>query len=471
MSQRIGLLLFLVACQTPSPPPQNVPGVSGMLDAPPDDLANGGSCPEPTGTGTSHSSNISGSETWTAATSPHFVTSSFTIDGALKLEPCVVVVMSKNVSITLNGTITARGTYDEKTEDLRPVVFTHAADGEFWGQLDVRKSGLLDLELTALAYGGSTDIVTVEATVEARGDQTLPIAKNLRFVGVVITDSAQSGVQVASHASFTDDSAVLIVTRSGQQPDVSPNFKSGFPVIIEPPGMSSLPKGGTYTGNRRDAIYVYPRVQVGTSDGLPNLGVPYIFKGGGGVTYYAMDKSPLTFTVEAGVTARFEENAYLQFGDEALRAPTTFVANGSAEKPIVFTSDAQAPAAGDWGGLRIVYSLGTGNTVNYSTIEYAGAPTQWNGFGCGNASTDGGLIIRGEFWKPDAPFVKNSTFRHLFLSGIVGAWFYDPTPGDWKSTNTFSDITSPYSGDDGYVCDVSRPGPDGPPCTPKGQCL
>ena len=58
---------------TPAPPTEDGGRPMGM-----DALIEGGDCPEPTGDGTEHTTNITGSETWTAATGPHYITSTIT---------------------------------------------------------------------------------------------------------------------------------------------------------------------------------------------------------------------------------------------------------------------------------------------------------------------------------------------------------------------------------------------------------
>lgn len=84
-------------------------------------------------------------------------------------------------------------------------------------------------------------------------------------------------------------------------------------------------------------------------------GVSYKLRG----IVYVVDGA--TLTVEAG--ARIE-------GEKATRGAliitrgTKLIANGTKEKPIVFTSDASTPSAGDWGGIVLLGRAKTNNSFN-----------------------------------------------------------------------------------------------------------
>lgn len=84
--------------------------------------------------------------------------------------------------------------------------------------------------------------------------------------------------------------------------------------------------------------------------------------------------SGTTLTIPAGMTVRAlasGADVYI-----AIAQGARIVANGTADSPIVFTSDASSPAAGDWGGLillgRAPINSVTGNAT--STSEIASLP-------------------------------------------------------------------------------------------------
>jgi hypothetical protein len=269
--------------------------------------------------------------------------------------------------------------------------------------------------------------------------------------GVLVTKSGASGVVLSSYAGFTSDSEALWVTESGQQPEPDPRHFTGFPVDIQPPGMATLPRGGAYTGNRRDEIFVRAATRVDVDETFPKLGVP--FRMHGSFTMYDPQKSPLTLTIEAGTTIKFEKEGdgsmRLVAGDFASTAPVKVVAKGTASEHITLTSAEATPAAGDWGSLYLSLSPPTGNALEFVDFLYAGGESGTRGLGCGPMDNDSALLI--SQWVPTEAFVKNCSFSHIRGSGIT-AGFNGASP-DFVSSNTFSDIQGiPQDG----KCDVTQ---------------
>jgi len=99
-------------------------------------------------------------------------------------------------------------------------------------------------------------------------------------------------------------------------------------------------------------------------------GSPYI------VTSSIVVGGDATLTVEPGVSVRFGAGLSMLVGSTAFGG-ATFIARGTAESPIVFTSDAPAPAPGDWGQMVLgeglvdaVYDGDTGGYVSGSAVEH-----------------------------------------------------------------------------------------------------
>src|SRR5947207_12373057 len=69
-------------------------------------------CPPPSGPGVQHSGILTTSDTWTAADSPHVITSSTQIRGGatITLEPCAVVRVQKGYTIAVGAANAADGT-------------------------------------------------------------------------------------------------------------------------------------------------------------------------------------------------------------------------------------------------------------------------------------------------------------------------------------------------------------------------
>ncbi len=97
--------------------------------------------------------------------------------------------------------------------------------------------------------------------------------------------------------------------------------------------------------------------------------------------------SGTTLTIPAGMTIKAlasGANVYI-----AIAQGARIIANGTADNPIVFTSDASNPAAGDWGGLILLgkapINSVTGNAT--STSEIASLP-----YGGTDAADDSGSL-------------------------------------------------------------------------------
>ncbi|HET9990123.1 MAG TPA: hypothetical protein VFQ65_16445, partial [Kofleriaceae bacterium] len=129
------------------------------------------------------------------------------------------------------------------------------------------------------------------------------------------------------------------------------------------------------------------------------------------------------------------------------------VANGTAAKPIVFTSSAASQASGDWGGIYFEDVPRTGNSIQNAKVEYAGQVDLSGGSVCdtgpGTGSVGGyGAINFKE--RPLTELVTNTAIEHSASDGITRGW--TGTPLDFEATNTFSDLAK---------CKQSYPVPGG----------
>jgi hypothetical protein len=96
-------------------------------------------------------------------------------------------------------------------------------------------------------------------------------------------------------------------------------------------------------------------------------------------------------TIEPGATLNVEPGVTFKISRMTVKG--TLKAEGTAEKPIVFTGAKEA-AAGEW--CRIGFEPGSGaSVIDHAEVKYAG--------GCG----DGGVVINGS-----SPRIRNSTFEH-----------------------------------------------------------
>jgi hypothetical protein len=445
-----------------APPAVNPDQPDGEITGP---LGDGGSgsgsgtpCTLPTGSGTTHAGTISADETWTAADSPHVVTSDVHIpEVTVTIEPCAVVRLRKGVIIDMgggsagqDGELIAHGEYDGTTR--RPILFERDDEAEPWGSLRVFPSGMVDLEHVDLIGGGDHDTaVSSGGTLVAEGaGGNVGLTRNVRVVDVVIESSAGFGVNLRARAAFTDNSDSLIIRGSG---NVAPpgNVDTRYPIYVAGAAFSTIPSG-SLTGNARDEIFV---AQTGTMHDpavtFHERGIPYRLESHFGLWPEAGSQTGMsTLTIEAGVVIRFTSSpgSITSMTLGSLDLPVRLIARGTPQAPIVLTTAADAPAAGDWGGVEWFAGAATGNVMSNVKIEYAGGDSGNGSHGCGPGDNDAALFI-GD-WVPDEPFIEGCTFSDSAGGGIVFGWWSDPTGLETLLAvqNTFEDI--------GNGCEVSQ---------------
>lgn len=79
-----------------------------------------------------------------------------------------------------------------------------------------------------------------------------------------------------------------------------------------------------------------------------------------------------TLTIQPGTRIEFETGASLHIG---YYGNATLIANGTADKPIIFTSNATTPTAGAWEGITF-WSNSLNSSMKYCTVKYAGTTTK-----------------------------------------------------------------------------------------------
>jgi len=106
-----------------------------------------------------------------------------------------------------------------------------------------------------------------------------------------------------------------------------------------------------------------------------------------------------TSTIQTGVTVKVEPGVKLTI--TKLTVKGTLKAEGTAAEPIVFTSSAKEPKAGNW--QNIVFEPGSGaSIIDYGEIAYAGLPVN-----------SGAIEVKGS-----SPVITNSTIRNSAYYGI-----------------------------------------------------
>ncbi|HEY3445473.1 MAG TPA: hypothetical protein VGK67_03870 [Myxococcales bacterium] len=394
-------------------------------------------CPAPSGTGTSHGGDtIVADTTWSAADSPHEITFGFKVakGATLTIEPCAKVVFKGGYGISVEGSLVARGTQSQ------PITFDSSVPATPWGNL-IGYSGTIDLAYATLTNGGSTDAVGPEAVVEVRGDSSLPRQALLTVDHVTIDGSKQYGVSLKQGAVFSAGSQALTIK----------NAELG-PVRTSPRLAGSIP-AGAYTGNVVDEIVVVGDEDLSEDTTFHDRGVPYRLgdsRRNGKDLLIGTNHTPIqhaVLTVEAGVTIRVQTEGWIRTHSDSGASTGAIDARGTAEKPIVFTSAAPTPAAGDWVGLYFD-AYDAADALDHVRVEYAGGWTGTKGYHCddagGNNEEDRGAVL--VFSEPPSSFLTNSTLAHSAFFGVDRGWKGGEV--DFAATNTFTDVAK---------CKQSRP--------------
>lgn len=414
-----------VACSAPMPTPD------GGFTA----------CDLPTGTGTPHSGDLMGNETWTAADSPHVITSDVRVFSTITLEPCAVVRLGERARIQL-GSTTQSGKMVARGTPTQQVTFAAVDSAKPWGSLSVDVMGSLDFTDTVLVGGANPASAqngggVIVAYGTASNQPTL--TRSLRFVNVTISNAAGHGVNLQRMSGFTTDSKNLRITESG-------GTASPYPIVVEAGAVGTLPTV-SFLANRSPDIFVEPRGSM-PSDTFKNVGAPYRI-GGRLLVAASEDGAASTLTIEAGVTLKMDvtSDSGLTVGTSPLRQGK-LVVNGTRAEPVLFTSGKATPAPGDWSNVHFRNTPSTGNVMSYATLEYAGAFSGLQSYGCGPAENDASLIIAPDSGRPESAFVQNTTIRNGGGdTGLLLGWVSDQVGPDFVNTNTFTNVPA---------CQVSR---------------
>ncbi len=408
-------------------------------------------CPAaPAGAGTEHKNDITADETWTLAGSPHRITYNARVLSTVRIEPCATVLIDDGYSITIGNTPNVKGTLIAKGEHgvdangkpiQRPVTIAASDSAKPWGSIYVNGSGMLDLEDVILRDGASpTADQNGGGVVITYGNDvgTGSVLKTVRAVNVTVDKARGYGFNFHTFTGFTDDSSNITVTGSGRA-------DRPFPIRMLPGTLSTLPTV-TLTGNTANEVQIIADNTAMITDTFHARGVPYRVSGRMRVAP-AADGGAVTLNIEAGATLRFETwaDSGLQIGTSDQRQGI-LVANGTATAPIRFTSAKDTPAAADWKNIYFSYTPSTGNSITYATIEYAGAPSGAQGYGCGPAENDASILLLAG--RPDTAFIQNTTFQNGGGdTGLLLGWSSDASGPDFVATNTFTSMPS---------CKVSR---------------
>jgi hypothetical protein len=310
----------------------------------------------------------------------------------LEIEPGTTLKFKSGAGITVRGSnssFVAQGTAD------KPITFTSASGtpkaGD-WSYLDFQQgaNNCIMAYCTVEYAGSNADWGEINLT----GNPTVSISN------CTIRNSAAFGICLDENSLFTAFTANT----------VSNTAKN--PILVYAKNVHSISSGNTLSAPENGGIEVHQGNITGAVT-WKKLSVPYIIFD----NFYVASANNSSLTIEAGTKLKFKPGTSLFVGDGTNRG--TLKAIGTADAPIVFTSNSASPKAGDWNYLDF-NGTATNCELKYCTIEYGGADENW-GEVC---------LAEGAQVAIDYCTIKNSA--------SMGIHFADKASAKSLTNNTFS---------------------------------
>ncbi|WP_028579025.1 thrombospondin type 3 repeat-containing protein [Desulfogranum japonicum] len=210
---------------------------------------------------------------------------------------------------------------------------------------------VLDSKYAAVNISGGTPVITDGAFASANGYGIYISSGNPSLTGNTI----YNGIYSAS-VSFSNYSGNTLI-----QDD-------NHPVYLSANAVGPFSTGSTITGlTENSEIFINGGTL--SQDATWKPVAPYRVRGSLTVQGTDGDDQVTTLRIEPGVTVRFNQNTQISV---AYSAPGAVIAEGTEEKPILFTSGQAEPAPGDWYGLNVNSRSSDLSAFKWTTVEYAG---------------------------------------------------------------------------------------------------
>ncbi|MFH1809094.1 MAG: hypothetical protein ABIJ09_10140 [Pseudomonadota bacterium] len=345
---------------------------------------------------------LSTAATWADLGVPYFLETSLRVETVdWTIAPGVTLIMGSGTALNIDSNaaaLIAIGTAEA------PILFTGetATRGAWEGLVfDGSNNTRNALSHVIVEWAGNTDSDADSAAVKLMADSR----------GVQVAISHTTVRQSQGWGLYLTGSAVL----PGFEDNVLTENALG-PVKSGSTAVQQLLPASTYTGNDVDRVQVHTDYVASGSTWL-DLGVPYALDGVLSISVPWILDPGVTLIMQA-VTGRIEVNG----------ASASLHAEGTAEKPIVFTAEDATPGA--WQGLTFDTTEGQSNVLDHVTVEYAGsAPVQYPG-----------AVFLTSDSRPIHISLTNSTIRH---NAAYGVWLCGSAVAnsDIESSNSFDDNT------------------------------
>ena len=284
------------------------------------------------------------SEAMTLSEPCYAVSGSVTVSGSITVEPGVHLVFGQGTTLYMEngGSLTAVGTAE------KPIVFEgkdHTPG--FWEGLNFQtNSSKNQLSYVMVADAGTKggDSAAVVVSIGARLGIDHTTVRNAEGVGLTVLQRGILGKFEQNRFEAT-----------------------GTPLRVKAADLAMIDPATTFANNKKNYVLVYfNECEVEDETTWRALAVPYHFGCSARIGSHV--------TVEPGAKFEFEENVGLDVTQNG-----SLTAEGTAEKPIVFTGADQTP--GYWSGIYFE-SKSAKNVIRNASITYAGQSSQITGGVC-----------------------------------------------------------------------------------------
>jgi hypothetical protein len=216
--------------------------------------------------------------------------------------------------------------------------------------LGENSSNLSHLTHTTIEYGGEEGILaSANLIIQGRNIdwESWPVVNH-----VTLQKSSKEGA-VLEGAGFGEGSSHLTSRDNG-----------GHALVLYGNFAGTLPKGGSFTGNARNSVWL-AGTQIRQTQTWPSLGIPYFAEGD--ITVGFLTRAP-QLTLEPGTEIRMESDRAFLVG---YKVPGALIAKGTAAEPIRITSDVTPPTNGSWRGIH--FWMADGSKLDHAIVSHAGA--------------------------------------------------------------------------------------------------
>ena len=352
---------------------------------------------------TAISASITADTTWTAAGSPYILTGNIAIGGpagvTLTINPGVTVKFATGSQLLVDyydkGALVANGTSSD------PIVFTSnvSATAGAWPGLrfgTIAGAPASSVSYATVEYAGSNFSGFGGITIHGGSPSFDHVTARVnQYAGIKI----ESGAPSITAGTIRDNGGYGIYLTGGGATLTDDTFTSNTSVAVSAPANTQLSgmTGLAATGNGTNGVE-FRDGTIAANRTWKTCALPYIVTG----NVYVQDASAPVLTIEAGNTVRFNNSGQITANYQNKGG---IVAAGTSTAPILLTSNAASPAAGNWLGLYFgSYAGGPASSLSYTTIEYGG-----NGY-----NNRGGVTV-----YTQSPAFDHATIRNNAWGGVA----------------------------------------------------